>query len=111
MKLSKELVKGSTPMLILGVIAQEDMYGYKIIKELEKQSDSVFVLKEGTLYPILHALEKEDYLESYWDHSTGERKRKFYHITKKGKQYLKSKTEEWQLFSKSVTKVLDFSTT
>lgn len=106
MKLSKDLIKGSTSMLVLSVLSAEDMYGYKIIKELEKLSEDVFVLKEGTLYPILHALEQESFLESYWDEKDG-RKRKFYHITKKGKKRLVEKQQEWQLFSTSVNKVLD----
>lgn len=106
MKLSKDLIKGSTSMLVLSVLSAEDMYGYKIIKELEKLSEDVFVLKEGTLYPILHALEQENCLESYWDEKDG-RKRKFYHITKKGRKKHIQKQQEWQLFSASVNKVLN----
>ncbi len=109
MKVSKELIKGSTSMLVMSVLKQSDMYGYKIIKELEKQSDDVFALKEGTLYPILHALEKENMLESYWDEADG-RKRKYYHLTKKGAKQLKEKQEEWEVFSVSVNKVLSSAT-
>ena len=83
MKISKELIKGSTAMLVMSVLKKNDMYGYKIIKELELQSESVFELKEGTLYPILHALEEENLLESYWEEFDG-RKRKYYHLTRKG---------------------------
>ena len=50
MKISKELIKGSTAMLVMSILKKSDMYGYKIIKELELQSESVFELKEGTLY-------------------------------------------------------------
>ena len=91
------------------VLKDEDLYGYKIIKKIESLSEDVFVLKEGTLYPILHALEKENFLESYWDEKGG-RKRKFYHITKKGLNMLKDKAQEWQTFSVSVNKVLGFAT-
>lgn len=109
MNISKELIKGSTSMLVLSVLKDEDLYGYKIIKKIESLSEDVFVLKEGTLYPILHALEKENFLESYWDEKGG-RKRKFYHITKKGLNMLKDKAQEWQAFSVSVNKVLGFAT-
>ncbi|MGN0487840.1 MAG: PadR family transcriptional regulator [Ruminococcus sp.] len=109
MNISKELIKGSTSMLVLSVLKDEDLYGYKIIKKIESLSEDVFVLKEGTLYPILHALEKEKFLESYWDEKGG-RKRKFYHITKKGLNMLKDKAQEWQTFSVSVNKVLGFAT-
>lgn len=88
MKISKELIKGSTAMLVMSVLKKNDMYGYKIIKELELQSESVFELKEGTLYPILHALEEENLLESYWEEFDG-RKRKYYHSPAKAQNALK----------------------
>lgn len=108
MKISKELLKGSTPIMVMSVLKGKDMYGYIIIKELQKRSEDVFVLKEGTLYPILHALEKEGYLDSYWDEFDN-RKRKYYHLTRKGKKQLEAKKEEWQVYSKSVGKVLSFA--
>lgn len=108
MKFSKELVKGSTATLVLSVIEKEDMYGYKIVKELAKRSEDAFVLKEGTLYPILHTLEESRYVESYWEEFDG-RKRKYYHITKKGLRQLKEKKSEWKEYSTSVNKVLNFA--
>lgn len=108
MKISKELIKGSTSLLVMSVLKGQDLYGYKIIKELETRSENVFELKEGTLYPILHALEKEGYLEAYWDEFDN-RKRKYYHLTKKGLKQLETKREEWKVYSGSVDKVLSFS--
>ena len=108
MKISKELIKGSTSILVMSVLKKNDLYGYKIIKEIELRSESVFELKEGTLYPILHALEKEGFLESYWDDSEG-RKRKYYHLTRKGVKQLEEKQSEWKVFSTSVDKVLSFA--
>lgn len=105
MQISKELLKGSTAALVLSVLADEDMYGYKIIKELEARSEKVFCLKEGTLYPILHSLEDAGYLESYWVDMES-KKRKYYHITRKGKSMLKEKKEEFQVYSNAVGKVL-----
>ena len=107
MKISKELIKGSTATLVLSVLKGNDLYGYKIIKEIQLRSESVFELKEGTLYPILHALEEEGCLESYWEEADN-RKRKYYHLTRKGERRLKEKKEEWQVYSKSVGKVLGF---
>lgn len=108
MKISKELIKGSSSILILSVLKSEDLYGYKIIREIEIRSDNTFAMSEGTLYPILHALEKEKFLESYWEEFDG-RRRKYYHITKKGLKQLESKKEEWKQFSVSVNKVLNFA--
>ena len=108
MKFTKELSSGTIPTMVLSVIKSEDMYGYRIIKTLEERSESAFSLKEGTLYPILHSMEKEDLLESYWDSSDG-RKRKYYHITKKGIKHLNVKAEEFDEFAVAVKKVLSFA--
>ncbi len=108
MKFSKELLKGSTVTLILAVIENEDMYGYKIVKEIDMKSDGAFTMKEGTLYPILHSLEENDFVESYWEEFDG-RNRKYYHITKKGTKELNRKKEEWREYSKSLNKVLNFA--
>lgn len=105
MKINKELMKGSTVILILTLLDRKDMYGYEMTKEMEKHSDGVFTLKEGTLYPILHTLESENYVESYWDEKDG-RKRKYYRITKRGKAELKVKRQEWYLFRNTVDRVL-----
>jgi len=108
MKISKELMKGSTATLVLSVLSSEDMYGYKIVKELEARSENVFSLKEGTLYPILHALEEGGCLDSYWV-EVENKKRKYYHITRKGKAMLKEKKEEFKVYSESVQKVLNWA--
>lgn len=108
MRYSKELLKGSTSILVLSVLENRDLYGYKIIRELEIRSENAFEMSEGTLYPILHALEKEKCLEAYWQEFDG-RNRKYYHITKKGKEVLKEKKEEWESFSTNINKVLNFA--
>lgn len=105
MKVSKELLKGSTTMLILEMLKNENMYGYQMIKKLSEKSQNIFELKEGTLYPILHSLEEENFISSYWDESTA-KKRKYYSITEKGKKQLKERKEEWKIFSNGVNKVL-----
>lgn len=107
-KISKELLKGSSAILVLSVLKNKDLYGYKIIREIEIRSDNTFSMSEGSLYPVLHALEKEKYLVSYWEEHDG-RNRKYYHLTKNGLKLLESKKEEWKLYSSSVNKVLSFS--
>lgn len=102
---NKELSKGSIGMLLLSILSKKDMYGYQMIKELESQSENVFTLKEGTLYPLLHTLEKNGLLKAYWEQENG-RKRKYYTITENGKEELKKQTEEWITFSKAVTQVV-----
>lgn len=108
MKISKELMKGSTVSLVLSVLEKEDLYGYKIVKEIEKKSMGVFTLKEGTLYPILHALEESQMVEAYWV-QVDNKNRKYYHITRKGKSVLKERKEEFVEYSTAVKRVLELA--
>ena len=62
-----------------------DLYGYQMIEELARRSNDVFQMKEGTLYPILHALEKGKYLSSYEQQAPMGRMRKYYKLTRKGR--------------------------
>lgn len=106
MKISKELLKGSTGTMVLGLLAEEDMYGYRIIQEIESRSEQVFHMSEGSLYPILHAMEKDGLLEAYRKTSEIGKERKYYRITDKGRLQLSLKLAEWELFADSVSRVL-----
>lgn len=105
MKVSRELLKGSTNMLVLSLLEDENMYGYQMIRKLSEKSKNVFEFQEGTLYPILHNLEEKNLISSYWD-TTGAKKRKYYTITKEGKKHLKDMKEEWNIFSAGVNQVV-----
>ncbi|MED1950169.1 PadR family transcriptional regulator [Brevibacillus centrosporus] len=106
MRINKELMKGSTVILVLTMLEKKAMYGYELIKELERNSNGVFSLKEGTLYPILHTLEAAGIVHSYWQEAEGERKRKYYQITDEGRGHLKDKKEEWVSFRTAVDRLL-----
>lgn len=106
MKIDKNLVSGSTTMLVLSLLSREEMYGYQMITELARRSDRTFELKEGTLYPILHTLEAEGQLTSREKASPTGRTRKYYKITKKGLRALEEKRAEWSLFTEKVNAVV-----
>jgi len=106
MKINKELMKGSTSILILSLLENEDMYGYQITQALKKKSEEVFDLKEGTLYPMLHGLENETAIESYWFDADNGKRRKYYKITSVGRQLLKQKRSEWNTYTKAVNSVI-----
>ena len=106
MKINKDLMKGSTSILILSLLDQEDMYGYKIAHELKILSSNIFELKEGTLYPMLHGLENEKAIESYWFDADNGKRRKYYKITETGKTLLANKKSEWRTYTKAVNSVL-----
>lgn len=106
MSFDKSLMSGHTLLIVLSILENEDMYGYQIVKELEKKSENMFSLKEGTLYPILHLLEKNGHVISYMSNGDKGKKRKYYKITDEGIVQLKLKKEEWARFSRSLNKVI-----
>ena len=109
MKLDKGLIAGSSTLLILTLLEKEDMYGYQMITELSRRSNDTFQMKEGTLYPILHALEKGKYLSAYEQEAPTGRVRKYYRLTPRGREFLGEKKAEWEQFSHGVDQVLSFS--
>lgn len=109
MKLDKGMIAGSSTLLVLSLLEKEDMYGYQMITELSRRSNDTFQMKEGTLYPILHALEKGKYLSSYQQEAPTGRVRKYYHVTRRGLELLSEKKAEWEQFSHGVDQVLSFS--
>ncbi len=103
--MDKNPESGSMAMLILRLLAEQDMYGYEMIDTLRQRSENVFELKAGTLYPLLHGLEEKQYLASYEQDASG-KVRKYYSITRRGRERLKEKKEEWQRYSRAVSNVL-----
>ena len=99
-----------TQLLVLSLLATEDMYGYQMIMELARRSDHTFEMKEGTLYPVLHGLEKDGLVEAYQQEAPTGRMRKYYHLTRKGGAMLKTEKEAWESYSGAVNAVLNFST-
>lgn len=106
MKINKELLKGSTAVMILSMLSRKDMYGYQIMQELKMMSDNTFDLKEGTLYPLLHTLENNNAIECYWFDTEEGRRRKYYKITDTGKEMLSEKRQEWSVYVQAVNSVI-----
>lgn len=101
----KGIVSGNTTMLILQLLSEKEMYGYEMIETLRQRSNQIFELKAGTLYPLLHGLESQGFLDSYEKEFQG-KMRKYYQITREGKTYLKKRVEEWNAYSEAVSNVL-----
>ena len=97
---------GSAAMLVLALLKGGEMYGYQIIEELARRSENVFQFKEGTLYPILHGLEKDRLLSAREAEAPNGRIRRYYAITEKGLRALEEKEKEWNTFSKAVSAIL-----
>ena len=95
-----------TELVVLHLLSREDMYGYQMIAELERKFDKTFSMKEGTLYPILRGLENVGAVESYTDQTEGGRKRKYYHLTERGKKQLVEETQQWRAYEHAINAVL-----
>ncbi|WP_079479094.1 PadR family transcriptional regulator [Halobacillus salinus] len=93
--MDREIMKGSIDILMLGLLSKQDMYGYEIVKRLKEQSDDLYNMSEGTLYPALKRLEKKEWLTSYWS-DTPSGRRKYYRITEEGDIRLVQKLGEWK---------------
>ena len=95
------LTKHCNEALILSTLVEEKKHGYQMALEIEEKSQGLFKFNHGTLYPILHKLEKEGLIKGSWKQEGPKRKRKYYAITSKGKKYVTSQLEAWQQFCES----------
>ena len=94
---TRDLQRGSAELLILGLLRDRPMYGYEIIKQLERRSGGYFEMKEGLLYPTLHRMLQDGWLSSQWRTVEG-RRRKYYTLTPLGRQVLGKQAAEWKTF-------------
>lgn len=104
--MDSRLLTGAVDMMILDVLRRGDSYGYQIAQTVLAQSASYFELKEGSLYPALHRLERQGFLKAYWVDTDEGRRRKYYRLTAKGRGALDKKRDEWRQFSTAVNGVL-----
>lgn len=107
MAYNKELLKGTTPMLILQVLSTKDMHGYEIVKRMEEMSGQTLSVTQGSLYPILHNLEENGYLDACWVGDASERRKKVYHLTESGQKKLKALVDEWNHYTQSIYSVIN----
>ena len=98
---------GSTAVMILRLLADEPMYGYQIVKELQTRSDGYFEVEQGTLYPALHRLERDGLVRSEWQIVAEGPPRKYYYITDAGRAALRKSAAQWADFSRNLLKLLD----
>ena len=104
--MDKALLSGSTAMLLLKLLEEQDMYGYQMIETLARRSDHTFDLKAGPLYPLLHTLEERGDIEAYLEGEGGTRPRRYYRLTAAGRGKLREKEQEWRQYVGAVEQVL-----
>jgi PadR family transcriptional regulator PadR len=101
-----DLLQGTLDLLVLRTLGLGPMHGYSVARSIKERSNNVFLVEEGALYPALHRLERQGWVESEWGVSENKRKAKFYQLTPRGRAQLKSELAEWQRYTKAVAGVL-----
>ncbi len=107
-KYEQQMKKGVLEMLVLHLLSEKEKYGYQLICELRELSDDMFLLKEGTLYPILYRMEDDGLVVSKWSEPRGkEVSRKYYGITEEGRETLGQLQILWDRFSENVDYIMN----
>ncbi len=105
MKEPREMAKGSHELILLKLLSRKDMYGYQLIQEMALLSEDVFRMSQGSLYPLLHALEDKGLISSYTQEANG-RERRFYHLTMAGRWALAEKEDQWAAYTRAMGRIL-----
>ena len=98
MRLDAQLLKGTTPLLVLTVIGDGELYGYEIAQRIRENSGGAFVPSEGSLYPALHRLEADGALTGAWRASDRGPRRRYYKLTSKGRGLLAENRDRFAAF-------------
>ena len=107
-KYEQQMKKGVLEMLVLRLLFEREKYGYQLICELREKSDDLFLLKEGTLYPILYRMEDDGLVVSKWSEPKGkEVSRKYYSITAEGRETMEQLQILWNRFTEKVDNIME----
>jgi transcriptional regulator len=103
--LTTELKKGSAEFLILALLEHQARHGYELGKLIESRSRGTLSFNVSSLYPLLHRMEERGWIEGRWVEQPGERRRRFYSITRDGKKTLATQRESWREFVEAIALV------
>lgn len=102
-----EFKKGAGELLILSVLSRGSRHGYHIAREISRLSRGAVNYKAASLYPLLYRMEKRAWIEGRWIEKPGQRRRRFYHLTDKGKQVLEAQSRSWKSFVQAIERILE----
>jgi PadR family transcriptional regulator, regulatory protein PadR len=103
---SGELLQGTLPLIVLRILQAGPNHGFAIARRIEAISKDVLRAEEGSLYPALHKMELEGWIDSEWGNTENNRKAKYYRLTASGRKQLKVETERWHSISGAIAAIL-----
>lgn len=105
--LNTELLQGTLDLLILKTLASGPLHGYGVSLRIQQISSERLIVRQGSLYPALHRLERRGWIESEWGDSDNNRRAKYYQLTRKGRKQLEVEESNWEQLAAAVRQVLE----
>jgi PadR family transcriptional regulator, regulatory protein PadR len=96
MEINKDLIAASSTPIVLAILCEGDSYGYEILRQVRELSGGTITWTDGMLYPVLHRLERNGFVEAYWAVAESGRKRKYYQVTALGRSQLADERAQWE---------------
>jgi transcriptional regulator len=103
---SGELLQGTLPLLVLRILSAGPSHGFAIARRIQVVSKEVLRAEEGSLYPALHKMELEGWIESEWGTTANNRQAKYYRLTALGRKRLKQETARWNSIAGAISAIL-----
>lgn len=104
----RDQLQGTLDMLVLKTLEQGPMHGWGIALHIERVSDAILQVEEGSLYPALHRMEEEGWITAEWGVSENNRRARFYRLTPRGRRQMAAERENWTKITGAVASVLEF---
>ena len=101
-----DMMQGTLDMLVLQTLVLGPAHGYTIAETIEKRSDAVLQVEQGSLYPALHRLENRGWIASFWGTSENNRRARYYRLTPAGRAQLATQTSRWDEIVRAVNRIL-----
>jgi transcriptional regulator len=105
-----DLLQGTLDLLVLKALQLEPMHGWGITERIEQWSEQVLQLGQGTLYPALYRLERQEFISSEWQITENSRRARYYALTRSGRKQLEAELAQWRRTSRAVNQVLAVTT-
>src|SRR5258707_11493422 len=102
-----ELPQGTLDLLILKTIALEPQHGWAISERVQQMSSDALQVRQGSLYPALHRLERRGWIKAQWSTTDNNRRAKYYELTRGGRKELEAQSDSWRRLATAVGRILD----